>query len=221
MRRTFIKTIGLAVAVVLSFGSGTAIAAESTISDTSNAHIAIQTIYSSTSSNVIVDTNGVSINGVFYTQEEFREALDHAILLTGEQSSGVSTRATIAAAGIYFIPGIGEVAIAATGVILVGGAVIATGSWLWNTISSWLSDSRAQKIAKIRASILASLRKSNGDVDLSNFTTKLKNGQGKKATNGWKIDKDKAGHGGKKWKLKNKKGDRVASLGENGEVLGE
>ncbi|WP_346919241.1 hypothetical protein [Lacrimispora sp.] len=38
---------------------------------------------------------------------------------------------------------------------------------------------------------------------------------------GWTIDKDTANHGGRKWKLKDKSGNRVASLGENGEVLGK
>lgn len=42
-----------------------------------------------------------------------------------------------------------------------------------------------------------------------------------KESGGWIIDKDNAGHGGRKWKLKDKAGNRVASLGENGEVLGK
>lgn len=37
----------------------------------------------------------------------------------------------------------------------------------------------------------------------------------------WTIDRDTAGHGGRRWKLKDKSGDRVASLGEHGEVLGK
>ena len=123
--------------------------------------------------------------------------------------------------GVYFIPGIGEIAIAATGAIVVAGVTVAVGSWLWNTISSWLADSHSQKIAKIRASIPSQLRKPNGDVNLSKFTNKQKGRQEWKASNGWSIDKDTAGHGGKKWKLKNKQGKRVASLGENGEVLGD
>ena len=42
-----------------------------------------------------------------------------------------------------------------------------------------------------------------------------------KEEGGWAIDKDTAGHGGRKWKLKDKKGNRIASLGKNGEVLGK
>lgn len=38
---------------------------------------------------------------------------------------------------------------------------------------------------------------------------------------GWKIEKDNAGHKGSKWKLKNKKGKRIASLVENGKVVGK
>ncbi len=42
-------------------------------------------------------------------------------------------------AGVYFIPGIGEVLIEATGAIIVAGAVIAVGSWIYNTIVDWLT----------------------------------------------------------------------------------
>lgn len=34
----------------------------------------------------------------------------------------------------------------------------------------------------------------------------------------WSVEKDTAGHGGRKWKLK-KDGKRVGSLDENGKVL--
>ena len=50
------------------------------------------------------------------------------------------------AAGLYFIPGIGEVAIAATGAIIVGGLVIWTGSYLAKTIINYVKNfSKASK----------------------------------------------------------------------------
>ena len=75
--------------------------------------------------------------------------------------------------------------------------------------------------AQIRASIPKRLRKKNGDVNLGKFKNKVKGKTSYKEEGGWAIDKDTAGHGGRKWKLKNKKGNRIASLGKNGEVLGK
>ncbi|MDR6938543.1 hypothetical protein [Arcanobacterium hippocoleae] len=51
--------------------------------------------------------------------------------MAGEQHSGVITRAVIAAAGIYFIPGIGEIAITVTEAILIAGGTVAVGTWQW------------------------------------------------------------------------------------------
>lgn len=40
-----------------------------------------------------------------------------------------------------------------------------------------------------------------------------------KSKNKWKISKDTAEHGGRKWKLLDRSGKRIASLGEDGSVL--
>lgn len=168
---------------------------------------------------VIVTENGVSINGIYYTRAEFKELLNKAVLVSSR--SKVQPNAVPAAAAVYFIPGIGEIAIAATGAIIVGGVAIAVGSWLYDTITDWLSDSTAREIAQVRAQIPSRLRDSNGDVDLGKFDQKVSGKTSYKEKGGWTIDKDNAGHGGRKWKLKNKSGDRVASLGENSEVLGK
>ena len=114
------------------------------------------------SNSVIIKNSGVIINGTYYSIAEFESLLDHAILIS--ETSNSSARIAAIGAGIYFIPGIGEVVIAATGAIAVAGVTITVGTWLY---------------------------------------------------------KDTAGHGGRKWKLKNKKGNRIASLGKNGEVLGK
>lgn len=42
-----------------------------------------------------------------------------------------------------------------------------------------------------------------------------------KSSNGWKIEKDTANHGGRVWKLFNKAGKRIASLGADGSVLAD
>ena len=74
--------------------------------------------------------------------------------------------------------------------------------------------------AKIGKNIPTKLLKDN-KVDISKFDTKLKNGQGMRGPNGYTIQKDTAGHGGKEYKLKNDKGERVASLGKDGEIIGK
>ena len=60
-----------------------------------------------------------------------------------------------------------------------------------------------------------------GIPNLGKFKNKVKGKTSYKEEGGWAIDKDTAGHGGRKWKLKDKKGNRIASLGKNGEVLGK
>ena len=60
-----------------------------------------------------------------------------------------------------------------------------------------------------------------GNVDLGKFKNKVKGKNAYKESGGWSIEKDTAGHGGRKWKLKNKKGERVASLDGNGKILGK
>ncbi len=60
-----------------------------------------------------------------------------------------------------------------------------------------------------------------GKVDISLFTIKLKGGQGLRGPDEYVIQKDNAGHGGSAWKLKDSKGNRIASLRANGEVVGD
>lgn len=76
-----------------------------------------------------------------------------------------------------------------------------------------------QIIENIKASIPKRLKDKNGDVDLGKFNQKVKGKTAYKESGGWEIDKDTSGHGGRKWKLKNKAGERVASLDENGKVI--
>lgn len=125
------------------------------------------------------------------------------------------------AAGVYFIPGIGQIAIAATGAIVVAGVTVAAGTWLYETITEWLSDSEAREIAEVRAQIPSRFRTDDGDVDLDKFTEKVNGKKAYKEEKGWTIEQDTAGHGGRAWKLKDKSGKRVASLSEDGKVLGK
>ena len=151
------------------------------------------------SGSVIITENGVTINGVYYTKAEFTNLLNQAVEVSNSEDNGIQTRSPIAA-GVYFIPGIGEVAIAATGAIVVAGVAVVAGTWLYKT-------SQARTIAKIRAKIPSRLRKENGDVDLGKFNEKVGGKNSYKEKGGWTIDKDTAGHGGRKWKLKDKAGN--------------
>lgn len=199
---------GILVCVMVASTSATAFAeSNSKYTNVENA--------SDVAGNVIITNDGVTINGVYYTKAEFESLLNKAVKIETPQ-----TRAAIAA-GIYFIPGIGQIAIAATGAIVVAGVAVSAGSWLYDTITNWLSDSTAREIAEVRAKIPSRIRDENGDVDLGQFDQKVSGKTAYKEKGGWMIDKDNAGHGGRKWKLKDKSGNRVASLGENGEILGK
>ena len=129
-----------------------------------------------------------------------------------------------------FIPGIGKVAIAVTGAIIIGGVTIKAGSWLYNKISTYFAKKEAEEAAE---KIPKKLKSKSDDmkVDLGKF----KNKYGKTAkqttsnppfTNGnWYLEKDEAGHLGyngekKVWKLW-KKGEkkRTASLDKHGNVI--
>jgi len=132
-----------------------------------------------------------------------------------------------AAAGVYFIPGIGQVAITVTGAVVIGGATIAAGSWLYNKVTAYFGKKDAEEAA---SKIPKSLKKTNMQVDLSKFKDKNGRTPANKSsgtfTNGkWSITKDDTGHLGyngnkKAWKI-TKKGDskRTGSLDSNGYII--
>lgn len=76
------------------------------------------------------------------------------------------------------------------------------------------------KIQKILDKIPNSLKK-NGKVDLSKFDKPVKRKTAWESSNRWEIEKDTANHGGRVWKLFNKAGKRIASLGADGSVLAD
>lgn len=174
--------------------------------------------------NTVLFEDGIIINDKFYNADELSEYLDNVQIVDLAEEKEINTGISPAfapAAGIYFIPGIGEVALAATGAIIIGGVTIKAGSALYKTIKSFFSN--PQKVVASKYGIPKSLLDSNGKVKLGSFKDKLGNTPLKKASgsfkNGkWSVQKDTAGHGGRKWKLK-KDGKRKASLDKNGKVL--
>ncbi|MDE6282063.1 MAG: hypothetical protein K2M15_09850 [Oscillospiraceae bacterium] len=104
------------------------------------------------SSIVIVVDDGVYINDIFYSQAEFLALLNDAIEMPAIQTYG-AVAGTIAAGvgvieGTWWIPGVGQVLVTAGGVILLGGAVVAVGSWLYNAITKWFADRAYDKSAE-------------------------------------------------------------------------
>lgn len=129
-----------------------------------------------------------------------------------------------ALAGMYFIPGIGEVAITATGIVIAGGIVYGAGSTIYNLVKKAINNGSAKKkssVPSVANKIPDRLKKSKGYVDLGKFNKKLRRGA-KQEKKGWTIEPDRAGgrsHGGSKWKLMNKNGKRIATLADNGKIL--
>lgn len=171
-------------------------------------------------SNVIVTDSGVYINDSYYTKEQFIHLLDTAMEIE-KTSNDTTVQSTSAAllAGTWMIPGIGTVVITTTGIIMVGGAIVAVGSWIYNAVVDWF-EARAE-IDAVKDKIPSRLKDEDGEVDLENFNQKVNGKTAYKEKGGWTIEKDTAGHGGSKWKLKDKSGKRVASLDESGKVLGK
>lgn len=168
---------------------------------------------------VIVTDEGVYINGHYYTQGEFIKLLDTTIEIESPEGGITTQSAAALIAGTWWIPGIGEVVITAAGTIIIAGAVIKSGTWLYNTIVDWFVTRAEIKDAKSK--IPSRIKDKNGEVDLGHFNNKVKGRTAYKEKGGWEIDKDYSGHKGSKWKLKDKSGKRVASLDEKGKVVGK
>lgn len=117
-------TVLLAVMMVCST-SMTAFA-----STTSTPHIV-----SETSSNVIITDTGIYVNGIYYSQEQFIQLLD-----TAQEIETRQTRSASLVAGSWLIPGIGQVVVTAAAVVLVAGAVVEVGSWVYNAVIDWFVD---------------------------------------------------------------------------------
>lgn len=195
----------LLVVVMLASTNLTAFASSTT-------NIVYETTNLKPNGNVLITDTGIYINGNYYSQEEFMQLLDTA----QEVQTPQTYSAGVLVAGTWFIPGIGEVVITVAGIIIIGGTVIAAGTWIYNAVTDWFTQR-----AEVSATIPSRLKDGNGNVKVGNFNQKVSGRTAYKEKGGWTIEKDTAGHGGRKWKLKNKSGKRVASLDENGRVLGK
>lgn len=92
-------------------------------------------------SNVIKSNNcSVIINGKRFTQAQFDKALNSAQIISVTNKCVIKYRGVAIAAGTYFIPGVGQVLITVTGVLIIGGAVICVGSWLYNKVVTYFAE---------------------------------------------------------------------------------
>lgn len=188
-----------------------------------------------TSNETITTTDDcIYIDGKSFTQEEFAAVLNAT---TPEeclvyQNNPYSRTAVVA---VYFIPGLGEVALLTTGAIVIGATVYSVGTWAYKKFKKWLKTSakkEAQDAAK-KVSNKVKVKGSKDKVDLGQF--KDKNGKtpkNKKSGNftstkdkRYTIKKDTAGHTGydgttKQWKLY-LSGKRIASLNSSGKIIGK
>ncbi|WP_026505843.1 hypothetical protein [Butyrivibrio sp. NC3005] len=172
---------------------------------------------------LVVEEDGLFIDGRYYTRNQFEALLCNAReISTGDSVVNSEIHLNSAAAlvaGTWFVPGVGEVIITATGVILISGVAVEVGSWVYDAVTDWFA--KQAEIKEAKANIPSRLKDGDGNVKVGDFNQPVSGKTAYKEKGGWTIEKDTAGHGGRKWKLKNKKGDRIASLDENGKVLGK
>lgn len=87
--------------------------------------------------------------------------------------------------------------------------------------TSKVKEKEKKEIQDAKKKIPTRLKRKKGNVDLGKFDRKVKNKTEYKEKGGWSISKDRDGHRGSEWKLKDTKGKRVASLDKNGYVVGK
>jgi hypothetical protein len=182
----------------------------------------------------------IYINGKYFSQEEFSALLnattpEKSLVNQNNQNKPTTLMAAPAVVAVYFVPGLGEVALLATGVIVIGSVAYMAGTWAYDTFNNWLKTSAKQE-AKDAADSVSNKVKVNGSndkIDLGQFTDKNGNTPKNKKSgiftsrkdNRYTIEKDTAGHTGydgtiKAWKLF-LSGKRVASLNSAGKIVGK
>lgn len=192
----------------------------------------------------IINANDyIYVNGKYFSQKEFTDLLnattpEKSLVKQNNQNSQNKTNSLMAApavVAVYFVPGLGEVALLATGVIVIGAVGYAAGSWAYDTFTNWLQTSAKQEAKDAADSVSNKVKVSgsNDKIDLGQFTDKNGNTPKNKKSgvftskkdNRYTIEKDTAGHTGydgtvKAWKLF-LSGKRVASLNSAGKIVGK
>jgi RHS repeat-associated protein len=103
-----------------------------------------------------------------------------------------------AAAGLgttFWVPGIGQVLLVGTAVVVAGIFTFRAGSWIYNRVAEYIT------IIRVANSIPKDLMKGRTTVDLKKFRNSVRGRTAKRSDSGWEIDRDYAGHKGSHWKL--------------------
>lgn len=91
---------------------------------------------------------------IFSIPEEYLDPYHPEALYTtydvyGNSEDGeIGTYAIAAAAGVYFVPGIGQIALTATGVVVVAGVTYVAGSWIYNQVAAFFAGKAYDKAKK-------------------------------------------------------------------------
>lgn len=76
-----------------------------------------------------------------------KNAMPNNINMSLDKNS-IRRSGVVAAPGVYFIPGIGQVLLTVTGVIIVGGIVICAGTWVYNQVVKYFKEHSKNKSKK-------------------------------------------------------------------------
>lgn len=79
-----------------------------------------------------------------------------------------------ALAGLYFVPGLGEALVTATGVVIIGGITYKVGSSVYNLVKKSINSGKAKKKHTVADDVPSRLKKSKNSVDLKKFNKKRK-----------------------------------------------
>jgi uncharacterized membrane protein len=106
----------------------------------------------------LLDPNYYSEDEIIHIPEEYLDPHHPGVLYTTYNPYGNSDgrsfhtaaipAAIPAAAGVYFIPGIGQAAITVTGAIVIGGVTIAAGSLLYNQVAGYFAEKAYENAKK-------------------------------------------------------------------------
>lgn len=112
----------------------------------------ISSVNVSANNSFIISEEGITIDGVFYSQKEFKELLETSVDIEPINSKlNLNSMATLAAGtlpvGSWNIPVIGVVTIAVGGAIYIQGVIVSAGTWVYDTIITYFAE-RAYEEAK-------------------------------------------------------------------------
>lgn len=145
MVRHMSKVAGVLACLLMFSFTTSSFASDGTQVQTNFENLSLQDFYSFEDiPQELLDPNFYSEDEIIYIPNEYLNPHHpDSIGLTfipGNTGGGeFQTFAIGATAGIYFIPGIGQIALTVTGALVIGGVTIAVGSWLYNQVAGYFA----------------------------------------------------------------------------------